>query len=619
MPLYANTIPEFTRIELDVDPTKDIRVSHTRQIMVSQVLPDTKVPIYSGYDRSMPICVAGGRIEVKTYDVPSFVAIEEGQGNVQPIVLTADNGVLPGRQVCATGGVPSTYSLDGDNIILDGDTMLDYIYQLYINGVLVPDSLFIGCTTLPDTVQPGDRIRVSDLSGNVSNELLVDDWTPALTGSGRPNSVVTSDFPGQFAINGVNVGGPLARTVTIPWSIRPGDSITQRNSAPFLVPGMRMWAEGDQWMVYGVSAPTFSRASTATRYNASRVLESVAANQLRIDYDPATGGRLGYLGESQKVNKCTNFNANPTDLTNVSKAGDSASTLTVVDDTAALAAAGLSAICSSGRVYKLDNSLGVGSARVVVAGSMSVDTLHSASAYIRGGSGHIGYGNISADATVPFEAEANYRRIKRDGSTASAGRSLVILANAGQVVYFILNQLEEGGLSSPIPTTGAQATRQADSMVISDMGWFDPAGGVFRAKVRAYPGSVTSGNSDLFYVGPQNNNRVGIRLRSTNDPYPRGLVGSGTSLPSGNAGTNPPSQTDWERLVLSYSTANGSFFGRKTGNANAVISENIGNSSGVMPANMTLAEALNGTVDYIDYFPVIFSSADNLSLVNAMP
>lgn len=216
MPRYADTIPEFTRIELDVDPTKDIRVSHTRQILVSQVLPDKKVPIYSGYDRSMPICVVGGRIEVKTYDVPSFVAIEEGQGNFQPVILTADNGVLPGRQVCATGGVTATYSLDGDVIVLDGDTFEDHVYRLLINGVAPANPYFIGCRTLPDTVLPGDLITVEDIDGNVSNTLVVEDWMPTISGFAYPANTLTSDFPGQWRINGVATGPPTARSLLLP-------------------------------------------------------------------------------------------------------------------------------------------------------------------------------------------------------------------------------------------------------------------------------------------------------------------------------------------------------------------------------------------------------------------
>lgn len=47
---------------------------------------------------------------------------------------------------------------------------------------------------------------------------------------------------------------------------------------------------------------TFSRASTATRWNASGVLETVPAGVPRIDYDPATGKCLGLLVEGARTN-----------------------------------------------------------------------------------------------------------------------------------------------------------------------------------------------------------------------------------------------------------------------------------------------------------------------------
>jgi len=51
----------------------------------------------------------------------------------------------------------------------------------------------------------------------------------------------------------------------------------------------------------GVLAPfvTFTRASTATRYNSAGLLETVAANRPRIDYDPATVTRANLLRHSE--------------------------------------------------------------------------------------------------------------------------------------------------------------------------------------------------------------------------------------------------------------------------------------------------------------------------------
>lgn len=50
---------------------------------------------------------------------------------------------------------------------------------------------------------------------------------------------------------------------------------------------------------------TFSRASTATRINASGLIETVAANQPRFDYDPVTLACKGILIEEQRTNLFT--------------------------------------------------------------------------------------------------------------------------------------------------------------------------------------------------------------------------------------------------------------------------------------------------------------------------
>lgn len=51
---------------------------------------------------------------------------------------------------------------------------------------------------------------------------------------------------------------------------------------------------------------TFTRASTATRINASGLIESVASGKARIDYDPSTLAAKGLLVEEQRTNLLLN-------------------------------------------------------------------------------------------------------------------------------------------------------------------------------------------------------------------------------------------------------------------------------------------------------------------------
>ena len=86
--------------------------------------------------------------------------------------------------------------------------------------------------------------------------------------------------------------------------------------------------------------------------------------------------------EGQSQNKIPHKTANPVDTTGTVMTGDAAAVLSVVDDVSALAAAGLSAICSSGKVYKLDNSAGTTYAYCKLLPAVGNTNIHSASVYI---------------------------------------------------------------------------------------------------------------------------------------------------------------------------------------------------------------------------------------------
>jgi hypothetical protein len=211
---------------------------------------------------------------------------------------------------------------------------------------------------------------------------------------------------------------------------------------------------------------TFSGGVNGTRVNSAGVI--VAATCPRVDYDPVTHACLGLRVEAASTNKCTNFNANPVDLTNVGfvNATNGLATLAVVDDAAELAAAGLSVICSSGKVFKLDNSLGNSLASALPAGGPGNTNTHTVSAWMRG----TGTGSVRFSGSVPpSEAfPATYERRTRTATPPTTSSNLVVSVAAGSVVYFILNQLEELAFATtPIVVAGAAVTRTADSVLIS--------------------------------------------------------------------------------------------------------------------------------------------------------
>lgn len=220
----------------------------------------------------------------------------------------------------------------------------------------------------------------------------------------------------------------------------------------------RYWAGSDKTLAQVTS---YTRAGSALADNLAVVYSSFGANVARIT-------DRGILLEPSVQNKCTNPNANPVNTADILKSGDAASILSVVDDTAALAAAGLGSICTSGKVYKLDNSAGVGVAQASVAGSPGNTSNHTCTAFIRGGTGRIQEDWNGNGAN--FAASASY--VRRSSGSVVPGNSaakLGIRANAGQVIYFVLNQLEQAVTpSSPIVTSGSAVTRADDALTLKD-------------------------------------------------------------------------------------------------------------------------------------------------------
>jgi hypothetical protein len=203
-----------------------------------------------------------------------------------------------------------------------------------------------------------------------------------------------------------------------------------------------------------VDAVDLTRAGSVLMLGPDGYEEFAAGELARID-------GIGAQVAPARANKCENWNANPVDLTGVSKSGDAASVLSVVDDSAALVAAGLSNICTSGMVYKLDNSAGTTNAIAQFSGGTGNTNSHVVSAFMRGSG--IAKPQLSAVGASNATMTNDYMRIDR-AITPTAGTNLMtILASPGAVVYFILNQLEEGSFATPpIITTGAAASRAGD-------------------------------------------------------------------------------------------------------------------------------------------------------------
>jgi hypothetical protein len=141
------------------------------------------------------------------------------------------------------------------------------------------------------------------------------------------------------------------------------------------------------------------------------------------------------------------------DTTNIIKGGDAAAVLSVADSAPALAAVKLSNICTSGKVYRLDNSAGVGEAYLRPGGASGNNNPHSGQAYARLVSG-VGPIRLGWDYTASAEF----------GSTSSSiftllsginkvppitNAKLLLSVPAGCIAEVILPDLQEGAFITP--------------------------------------------------------------------------------------------------------------------------------------------------------------------------
>lgn len=230
---------------------------------------------------------------------------------------------------------------------------------------------------------------------------------------------------------------------------------------------------------------TMLRAGTnATYRDSSGIWQAAAANAPRIHHD-ASGNLYGLLQEPARINYCTNQKFNPTALTNMTKTGDAAAVLSVVDAPAGwLAAVGLSALCTNGKVYYLDNSSGTSAAYIDFGGTVADTTAHSVSIFAAAAvDGYAGNVTLIGDASNAVISSSVPMRIKFANRIPDAStRQMRLSVAAGKGIYFIGNQLEKGTtVTSPIySTSAASSSRAVDEVKVTSLNtkpWFNQNAG----------------------------------------------------------------------------------------------------------------------------------------------
>lgn len=303
--------------------------------------------------------------------------------------------------------------------------------------------------------------------------------------------------------------GPQVRPIENPFARRPFHEFGGLGAQGFgnVPPFIDLIAPGEDFRV----ASTFTRNSSALRTNSAFNLENMAINQPIWDYNRATQSWRGLRMLPQRINKCIHFNLNPTTVTNVIREGDAAATISVVNDAAALAAAGLN--IGNGNVYRLDNTLGTGLAAATMQGTVGNLNQHAYTAYCRcTGTGSVRRGAIGA-VLQQFTNIASYQRFGGVIASSGVGDRLSINASAGAVVWFTLADLQEGSfITDPVVVAGAQATRFPDVYTITDLSWLNPIEGTF---IFEYETPALTNNEVLLCLDSGINNRIVIQHGAT--------------------------------------------------------------------------------------------------------
>jgi len=199
----------------------------------------------------------------------------------------------------------------------------------------------------------------------------------------------------------------------------------------------------------------------------------------------------GCLVEPGATNKTQCFKYNPTATTNITKSGDAASVLAVVDaPTGVLSSAvdrngraiNLSSVCSLGKIYELDNTLGTTTANVTISGTTNNTNPHSGSVYVQlvsGAAGKAGWSITGGNEFGDISSAVLTEVLGENKTPGNTSHQLMLRAVAGSKIRFILPQLVESPyiINSVItyPDAAAASARVATVVSTSATGVF-PAG-----------------------------------------------------------------------------------------------------------------------------------------------
>jgi hypothetical protein len=444
-----------------------------------------------------------------------------------------------GSTVTANATAAPDESITADKLVEDTSTGLHRLSQIVAKAASATTYTFTVFAKASERTQL--RLALDDVGANNGGATF-----DLSNGTISTAAAVTGDFTNASAsITAVGSWYRLALTVTsnTVTSIRAQTQIAVSGSISYTgVAGSGLFLWGAQ----------LELGSTATAY----IPTTTAAVTVVL---PRITNR-GILVEEARTNKLTVFSANPdSGTTGLAKTGDAAAVLSRVSDPAAIAAAGLSGVCTSGFLFELDNTLGTTESLATSTAQFGNTNTHVLSTWAQRVSGSTAaYLRGSAGEAPTFFSNASLVRITTAAFTPlGSGFKWQIAAPAGVKVRFILPQMEEGAFAtSPIITTGAAGTRGVDVVNVGSA-VLPPEGTVLASYVVPAAAVGTINRAYVWTTQESGNNRFALRAgdppgSAGDGTRPLFIVGDGSAL-SSMAGTSLNSDTI-AKTAASYST-----------------------------------------------------------------
>jgi hypothetical protein len=390
---------------------------------------------------------------------------------------------------------------------------------------------------------------------------------------------------------------------------------------------------------------TFTRASTATYFDASGTLRSAANNAPRIDFNPSTLAAQGFLIEEARTNGIrnntmvgavagtpgtvpTNWGTGLVGLTqevvgtgteaginyiDVRFSGTATGTQFNVFWETTTGASTLNGITYTSSVYW---KIAAGSLTNISSSGLNLNGYDSGGAFLSGAYTAGSYvGSVVPSATLTRLSRAY---TGNNASLAFGRPGVFFTTTVGAAIDITIRiglpQLEQGAFAtSVIPTTTTALTRSADVASVNTLSpWYNAAASTVYAEWNTQANSVSR---YLFEIqqNATSNNRVDVNINTSNVVNPRTVISGAASMTLA-AGTYTAGTTAKIAFAYAQSDYASSLNG---GSAVTSLAGNIPSSLGIMYLGSLAGSVfINGYLRRITYYPRRLSNAELVSITS---